>query len=106
MLLEILKDTAIFLILLATTEAIIKPLLKRLMQVGIKNYIKPAFDKLDFLIAVPDNWREFTQNASDFIFQTIIPPSMDEAIAAKLTTYLIKNFDLQTHISKINEHHL
>jgi hypothetical protein len=89
------------LILLALTEAILKPLVTRLAQIGIKAYVKPAYEKLDALLTIPENWKLFVEDAESFVWETVIPEGIEEGAAGKLTSYLVSNFDLGTFLNKV-----
>ena len=51
-----------FLFRLAFMEAILKPVIVALTKLILKDYIKPAFNKLDELLILPDNWERFIDN--------------------------------------------
>jgi len=90
----------LFLLALGLTEAIAKPVVTRLTQIGIKKYIFPAYQQLDRLLTVPANWKLFLDNAEAFVAETVIPAEVDNETAKKLASYLLKNFDLDTFLSK------
>lgn len=95
-----MKTILLSLALLAFTEAILKPLITRLTQIGIRAYIMPAYERLDELLTIPDNWQRFVDDAENFIFDTVIPDQLDDDTAINLVNHLITNFDLDTFLTK------
>jgi hypothetical protein len=95
-----MKTILLSLILLGLTEAVLKPLMTRLTQMGIRHYLLPAYERLDNLLTIPDNWQRFVDNAEDFIMDAVIPDQLDQDTAEKLTDYLIANFDMEVFLLK------
>lgn len=101
-----MKTIVLSLALLAITEAILKPIVTRITQIGIKAYLPTAFDRLDELLALPENWRKFLDNAEEFIYDSVIPSQLDPKVAEQLTNYLITSFDMPTFLlkSEVSKH--
>lgn len=95
-----MKTIILSLALLAITEAILKPILTRFVQIGIKAYIPSAFDRLDELLAIPENWQKFVDDAEEFIYDSVLPNQLEEDVAEQLTDYLINYFDMATFLTK------
>jgi len=95
-----MKTIILSLILLGITEALLKPVMTRLTQMGIKAYIMPAYERLDELLTIPDNWQRFVKDAEGFLFDAVIPDRLDDELADKLANHLITNFDLDTFLLK------
>lgn len=96
-----MQSIIIYLILLALTEAILKPVVTRLTQLGIRRYLVPAYSKLDELLTIPSNWQAFVNDAESFILEAIIPDEVPTPVAEQVATYLVKNFDLPTFLGKL-----
>lgn len=98
-----MKTVLLSLILLAINEAVVKPLIVKLTQLGIKKYIAPAYSKLDTLLMLPDNWQKFADNAEEFIYKSVIPEDVPLVESEKLVRHLVKNFDLTTFLDKAKQ---
>ena len=96
-----MQSIIIYLVLLALTEAILKPLVTRLTQLGIRKYLVPAYSKLDELLTIPDNWQAFVRDAESFVVDAVIPDEVPTPVAEQVATYLVKNFDLPTFLGKL-----
>lgn len=88
------------LILLGLTEAILKPVVTNLFKLGIKKYLVPAYDKLDALLLVPDNWQHFVDDAEEFLYKSVLPEDIEPTVAEKVVKEVVNNFDLKTFLAK------
>jgi hypothetical protein len=95
-----LKTFLLSILLLALTEVVVKPLVIKLTKRGLKLYAKPAFNKLDSLLLLPDNWQKFVDNSQEFILEAVLPEDISKDIAKEVTLYMLDNFDLQTFLKK------
>jgi hypothetical protein len=95
-----MKTIILSLILLGITEALLKPVMTRLTQMGIKAYIMPAYERLDELLTIPDNWQRFIKDAESFLYDAVIPEALDDDTAEKLASYMISHFDLDIFLLK------
>jgi hypothetical protein len=95
-----MKTILLSLILLGITEAILKPIMAQLTRAGIRDYLMPAYERLDDLLTIPENWQRFVDDAEAFIFDAVIPERLDQDVAEKLTDYLISNFDMEVFLVK------
>lgn len=95
-----MKSIFLFLLLLGLVEAVVKPLMIRLTQLGIRHYIYPSYKKLDGLLTIPANWKAFVSDAELFVMETVIPDELNGEQAEQLASYLLKNFDMEEFLSK------
>lgn len=89
---------------LAVEEAFIKPLAIGFAQTTAKKFLFPAFDVMDELLVLPDQWERFVDEKTDWVKRAVLPevdtfPLTEDQID-DLADLLVKRFDLQTFLDK------
>lgn len=98
-----MKTFLLSVVLLAFTETLLKPVVVNLTKLSIKKYLVPAYNKLDELLIVPENWQKFIDNAEEFLYNSVLPEDLEPDLSEQVIAYMIKHFDLQTFLRKTEQ---
>lgn len=91
---------------LAVEEAFIKPIAIGFAQTAADKFLFPAFDVMDELLVLPDQWEQFVDEKTGWIKKAVLPeidtfPLTDEQVD-ELADLLVQNFNIQTFLEKAN----
>ncbi|ANV88508.1 hypothetical protein [Picosynechococcus sp. PCC 7117] len=91
-----------FLMQLAFMEAILKPVIVALTKLVLKDYLKPAFNKLDELLILPDNWERLIEAPFEWIYQNVVSDYSELELIKRewLSQLLLDEFNMNTFLSK------